>query len=534
MAPSQTADLPDVETALDDDALLSNYLHDQSHDALSAIVDRYSALVASVCRSTLADAHAAEDAFQMTFVVFMQSADKIRESTSLAAWLHGVAYRISMRLRKQAAREARMRDEVHSANPEILPNNTASRTEHQAELSTLHAEIQRLPAATRSVLLEFHFQGQTIREIAAQQSISESAVDGRLRRGRKVLRKRLARSGIASALLIAGSQTARQAIGHPDNLAWSCSLKESIEVNQDDGLPVLDALNTLNSTVALQIVQKEILMLATAKSKFIALAALGSMLLGAVTWGGIALYAQSDDDPFAGGAQTRRSAQRQQPARSPVQRNARPQPRRTANVDALAAFDEAPAWLRAELPAAKVSFEIEAKIRQSLATKVDADYRGQPLNQVLVSFGDACDIPIWINSRELERFGIDVDAQVDLELPVKVTLRSALRLMLKPLELTYIVRNEVLEITSIQDAESDPQNKFYDLAYVTRVLGEEDPALITALIQECVVPDTWSANEGPSSINVIGHTMVVSAPQPIHEKIVELLSKLVVESQAGQ
>ena len=42
-----------------------------------------------------------------------------------------------------------------------------------------------------------------------------------------------------------------------------------------------------------------------------------------------------------------------------------------------------------------------------------------------------------------------------------ITLRSALRLILKDLELTYVVRDEVLQITTPEDAESQLITKVY-------------------------------------------------------------------------
>ncbi len=103
----------------------------------------------------------------------------------------------------------------------------------------------------------------------------------------------------------------------------------------------------------------------------------------------------------------------------------------------------------------------EQKIYSALKQKVDASFPGQPLQTVVTTLADQLSIPIWINSTELEAFGVDVDTPVTLDLPEQVSLRSALRIMLKPLELTYIIRNEVLEITSIDDADSDPINKVY-------------------------------------------------------------------------
>ena len=105
----------------------------------------------------------------------------------------------------------------------------------------------------------------------------------------------------------------------------------------------------------------------------------------------------------------------------------------------------------------------ETSIYAALKQSKDWDYPGTPLNQVIQGLADDLTIPIWINEPELDLLGIDTDTPINLRLP-SVTVRSALRIMLEPLELTYIIRNEVLEITSIDSAESDPINKVYLLA----------------------------------------------------------------------
>src|SRR5205823_11644901 len=58
------------------------------------------------------------------------------------------------------------------------------------------------------------------------------------------------------------------------------------------------------------------------------------------------------------------------------------------------------------------------------------------------------------------------EASVSPDTPVTktlrgVTLRSALRLILKDLELTYVIRDEVLQITTPEDAESQLITKVY-------------------------------------------------------------------------
>ncbi len=101
---------------------------------------------------------------------------------------------------------------------------------------------------------------------------------------------------------------------------------------------------------------------------------------------------------------------------------------------------------------------ISTALKQSLE---EINYTNQPLRTVMLTLSDDLNIPIWINDQVIDaELGITPDEPVNLVIP-SISLRSALRLMLDPLELTYIVRNEVLEITTKDSAESDPVNKVY-------------------------------------------------------------------------
>jgi RNA polymerase sigma-70 factor (ECF subfamily) len=97
---------------LDDAQLLERFAtaarrgeHEPAGAAFETIVARHGATVLSVCRQVLGDGHAAEDAFQATFLVLVRRAGslRLREGGALGGWLYGVAYRTALKARRAAA-----------------------------------------------------------------------------------------------------------------------------------------------------------------------------------------------------------------------------------------------------------------------------------------------------------------------------------------------------------------------------------------------------------------------------------------------
>jgi hypothetical protein len=67
--------------------------------AFETLLARHGAMVLSVCRQILGDVHAADDAFQATFLVLIRRSGSLgsREYNTLGPWLYGVAYRTASR-----------------------------------------------------------------------------------------------------------------------------------------------------------------------------------------------------------------------------------------------------------------------------------------------------------------------------------------------------------------------------------------------------------------------------------------------------
>ena len=96
-----------VVGSFSDEQLLEQYLarRDETAEAAFAeLVQRHGPMVLGVCRRSLGDSHAAEDAFQATFLVLARKAATVVRREKLATWLYMVAVHTAQRARAQAAR----------------------------------------------------------------------------------------------------------------------------------------------------------------------------------------------------------------------------------------------------------------------------------------------------------------------------------------------------------------------------------------------------------------------------------------------
>jgi DNA-directed RNA polymerase specialized sigma24 family protein len=100
----------------DDAELLALFADRHDEGAFTTLVGRHGQLVWGTCLRRLHDVHAAEDAFQATFLELARKAGRLR-ATGLAGWLHTVARgKASDACRKDRRRQSRER-RVAAATP---------------------------------------------------------------------------------------------------------------------------------------------------------------------------------------------------------------------------------------------------------------------------------------------------------------------------------------------------------------------------------------------------------------------------------
>ncbi len=103
----------------------------------------------------------------------------------------------------------------------------------------------------------------------------------------------------------------------------------------------------------------------------------------------------------------------------------------------------------------------EQEIKRSLSTDVNVKYRNRPLHEVLDELAAVTGVPIVMDSRSLSAVRVTPDTPVDLNLQKSIPLKSALSLILTNLELTYVIENDVLNITSLEAKRSKVYPKTY-------------------------------------------------------------------------
>lgn len=188
----------------------------------------------------------------------------------------------------------------------------------------------------------------------------------------------------------------------------------------------------------------------------------------------------------------------------------------------------------------------EEKIQAALIDPkgVDIEFIDTPLTDAVEFIADAKNITMILDQKALTEEGVAIDEPLNHALS-GIKLVSALKIILEPLGLTYVVEDEVLKITTKDAADEKQWTRVYNTGYLKQVGIEPDALKQT--IQTVIEPGAWQTalssphgfayssgrsksakteSKPKNAINVLGDMVVVSAPQSVHGKIKELLVQL--------
>jgi RNA polymerase sigma factor (sigma-70 family) len=262
------ADAPDGQ-------LLERFAVARDEAAFDALLRRHGPMVLGVCRRVLHDEHDAEDVFQATFLMLARKAGSVRKGESLGCWLHSVARRLAVKVRTQR-KHRREREQQVAAMAKTVTNLEMAWRELQ---EVLDGALQGLPEKYRSALVLCYLEGRTQEDVARQVGCPLGTVRSRLAQGRKLLRDRLARRGLAPT---AGALTAALATATA-SAAVPAALRNPL-VRAAARLAAGEGLGSLVSTRVAALVEGGLPSALGAKSKLaLVLLMTGLLALGAGT-----------------------------------------------------------------------------------------------------------------------------------------------------------------------------------------------------------------------------------------------------------
>lgn len=211
LSPRRPLPATDFSVASDRD-LVDRFARDGDQGAFAALVSRHGPRVFSVCTRVLKDRHAAEDAFQTTFLVLAQKAATLGRPDAVGSWLYGVALRTALSARTD------LPPPIRPPDPELSHSDPSAQVAQEELRLVLDEELCRLAEPERALLVMVYLDGKTHEEAADAMGYPRGSLSWRLTKARESLRSRLARRGIGlsiGALLLLASLGNAQAVS-PD------------------------------------------------------------------------------------------------------------------------------------------------------------------------------------------------------------------------------------------------------------------------------------------------------------------------------
>jgi RNA polymerase sigma-70 factor (ECF subfamily) len=149
------------------------------------LFNEYERYVASIGSRILGANNGVDDLVQEVFLVIYQEFHKLRELSSVKAWLATIATRVAWRQRGRPWLYSKLSlTQVEELNP--LESTDAS-PELQADLATLLERLRSMPATLREPWLLRFIDGETLPRIAELCDCSQSTVQRRLREAGEVM-----------------------------------------------------------------------------------------------------------------------------------------------------------------------------------------------------------------------------------------------------------------------------------------------------------------------------------------------------------
>lgn len=159
-------------------------------ESFNRLCERYYPAIVAICYSRLADRSLSEDAAQEALFVAYRDLSKLKNAGRFGRWLTGISRNIAVDMAKARIRERQI--PVRDGNPA-----TISEHKQKDHIELIRNIISALPAGMKEVIFLRFYNQMSYQEIAQLSGISQQAVNGRLRRAKKIIAEELHHQDIA-------------------------------------------------------------------------------------------------------------------------------------------------------------------------------------------------------------------------------------------------------------------------------------------------------------------------------------------------
>jgi len=153
-------------------------------ESFAALYERYYGCMVALAYSVLADIHLAEDAAQQSFVIACCDLQRLKSKEKFGPWLAGICRNTARSMRRRQAKETTLDESIPATMPQDCFDDMVRRAVWS--LRTVYKE----PIVLR------YYDNLPYEQIASVLGISLGAVNGRLIRAKRKIKKYLERNGI--------------------------------------------------------------------------------------------------------------------------------------------------------------------------------------------------------------------------------------------------------------------------------------------------------------------------------------------------
>jgi len=157
-------------------------------DSFGRLCERYYSAMVAIAYSQLADRGLAEDAAQEAFFVAFRDISKLKNANHFGRWLARISRNIASDMVK-----ARRRNKLIPIENRDSVSNDEDKEDNNVEV--VRRIISELPVKIREVIYLRYYDEMSYQQISDMLGISQEAVNGRLRRAKKLIAKKLLRNG---------------------------------------------------------------------------------------------------------------------------------------------------------------------------------------------------------------------------------------------------------------------------------------------------------------------------------------------------